>query len=148
MKPRRQDQRRAFQATTEEKSEGTNSTESTGVFLNKDQLEQLLNLLNQQSVTTPKPVTSNFAHQGTAFHIQKQNPRVFDSGASDHMTSNSSLFYSYMPCHENVRVKIADGTFSSIVGKGSIRLSKNLVLHSVLYVPSLSSNLVSISKLT
>ena len=113
--------------------------------MQKEQLKQLLNLLNQQSVTTPKTVVSNFAHQGTAFHIQKQNPWVFDSSASDHMTGNLSLFYSYMPCQGNVGVKIADGTFTSIAGKGSIRLSENLVLHSVLHVPNLACSLVSIS---
>ena len=107
----------------------------------------MLNLLNQQSETAPK-ATSDFAHQGTAFHLQKKNPWIFDSSAANHMTSNSSLFYSYMPCHGNIRVKIADGTFTSVAGKGSIHLSENLVLHSVLHVPNLACNLVSINELT
>ena len=53
-----------------------------------------------------------------------------------------------MPCHENVRVKIVDGTITSVAGKGSIHLSDNLVLYSVLHVPNLACNLVSINKLT
>lgn len=45
-------------------------------------------------------------------------------------------------------VKIAYGTFSTIVGVGSIPVSKTLTLHNVLHVPNLSCNLLSISKLT
>lgn len=113
MKSRIQGQGKAIQTTTEEQNEGTSSTKSTGVFLNKGQLEKLLNLLNQQSVLTPNTATNNFAHQSTTFHIQRENPWVLDSGAFDYLMGNSSVFYSYMPCYGNVRVKMADETFTS-----------------------------------
>ena len=43
---------------------------------------------------------------------------------------------------------MADGSFSSIVGKGSVQISPILFLKSVLHVPNLSYNLLSIGKLT
>ena len=73
---------------------------------------------------------------------------IVDSGASDHMTSHSNLFSSYTPCSGRQKVKIADGSLSSVAGKGSIPISKNISLQSVLHVPNLSCNLISISKLT
>ncbi|KAK3019106.1 hypothetical protein RJ639_003788 [Escallonia herrerae] len=48
----------------------------------------------------------------------------------------------------NEKIKIADGSLSTIVGTGSIVLSPSITLHNVLHVPKLSCNLLSISKLT
>ena len=63
------------------------------------------------------------------------------------MTSQSSLFHTYIPssCHEKIHV--ADGSFSAIAGKGLIHLSPNICLKSALHVPKLACNLLSVSKL-
>lgn len=45
-------------------------------------------------------------------------------------------------------MKLADGTLTTIGGKGNIQLSASLTLSSVLHVPDLSSNLLSVSSLT
>ena len=45
-------------------------------------------------------------------------------------------------------VRIADGSLSKVVGIESIVISKDLILKSVLLVPNLSYNLLSISRLT
>ena len=66
----------------------------------------------------------------------------------DHMTSCYNLFTSYFPCYGNQKVRIADNTLSSIVGKGPIPISKNLTLNFVLPIPNLSCNLFSVSKFT
>ncbi|CAJ2645609.1 unnamed protein product [Trifolium pratense] len=47
----------------------------------------------------------------------------------------------------NHKVKIADGSFSAIAGKGSVVLSPSLTLKDVLHVPNLSCSLMSVSKL-
>ena len=73
---------------------------------------------------------------------------IVDSGASDHMTGNIATFSKYFPCHDNSIVRIADGTHSKVMGKGSVVISKDIVLKDVLYVPKLDCNLLSISKLT
>ena len=78
----------------------------------------------------------------------KKAPWVIDSGASDHMMGNPSFFSSYTPCAGNIKVKIADGSLAPVAGKGSVVLSKIMVLKSVMHVPNLSCNLLSISRLT
>ena len=73
---------------------------------------------------------------------------IIDSGASDHMTYAHHLFSAYSPCVSNLKVKIADGTLSSVAGKGSIRIFESITLNLVLHVLNLSCNLLSISQLT
>ena len=72
-------------------------------------------------------------------------PWIIDSGASDHMTSTSNFFLSYTPCAGHEKVRIADGTFSPIAGKGSVQISPSICLKSVLHVPKLACNLLSVS---
>ena len=54
----------------------------------------------------------------------------------------------YSSCARHKKVKIVYSTLSTIDGVGSIPISKTLTLHSVLHVPNLPCNLLSISKLT
>ena len=94
----------------------------------------------------------SLAHKGTFLttlnttsHI---TPWIIDSGASDHMTGAHNLFSIYSPRADNLKVKIACGTFSPIDGKGSIRICESITLNPVLHVPNLSRNLLSISQLS
>lgn len=64
------------------------------------------------------------------------------------MASVSSLFSIYFTCSSWEKVKIVNVSSSSIVGKGSITVSKHLVLNPVLHVRQLACNLLSINKLT
>ena len=64
------------------------------------------------------------------------------------MTGDPTVFHKYSPCYENYTIRIADGSLSKVVGTGSVVLSKDLTLNSVLLVPNLDCNLLSISKLT
>ena len=45
-------------------------------------------------------------------------------------------------------MKIVNGSFLTIIGKGSIKISSLLTLYNVPHFPNLSCNLLSISKLT
>ena len=63
------------------------------------------------------------------------------------MTKSSNLF-SYSPCVGNKKIKIVDGSLSTIARKGSTKFSLLLTLHNVLYVLNLSCNLLFVSKLT
>ncbi|EOY17116.1 Cysteine-rich RLK (RECEPTOR-like protein kinase) 8 [Theobroma cacao] len=67
--------------------------------------------------------------------------------ASDQMTGCHRSFSTYAPCSGNSKIRVADGALSSVAGKGSANLA-NMTLKSVLHVPNLKCNLVSISKLT
>ena len=71
--------------------------------------------------------------------------RVFDSGATHHMTSDSSLFastYSF----PSVSILAANGTPISLASVGTITSSK-LSLPDVYYIPQLTLNLISVSQL-
>ncbi|KAF7834637.1 putative LRR receptor-like serine/threonine-protein kinase [Senna tora] len=73
---------------------------------------------------------------------------IVDSGASDHMTGNTSLFSKLAPCKTSLQVKIADGTMAKVLGIGSVKICDTITLLNVLHVPTLACNLLSISKLT
>ena len=64
------------------------------------------------------------------------------------MSRSSDLFSDYKPYSGQDKVRIADGTFSSVSGKGTIRATPTLPLSSVLHVPHISHNLLFISRLT
>ena len=59
---------------------------------------------------------------------------IVDSGASNHMTGTTKVFSSYIPCNDGQKIKIADGTLSSVAGKGTVSFSDSLELNSVFYV--------------
>ena len=66
-------------------------------------------------------------------------PWIIDLGAFDHMTSSSHLFESYSPCSGNENVRIVNGSFSSIAGKG-LKISERMILNLFMFL-----NLLAIS---
>ena len=113
-------------------------------------LQKMFNNSISQSKTTN--TTANIAQAGTSHKALSAktgaNMWILDFGATDHMTGSSNLFSTYIPCSGQKRVKIADDSFSMVVGKGSIVVTKDLILEYVLHVPNLSCNLISVRKLT
>ena len=73
---------------------------------------------------------------------------VIDSGATDHMTGNPSLLSNFQPHKSITPVTLADGSTSSVIGSGTTKPTSSLHLSSVLSLPQLSFNLISVSKLT
>ena len=64
------------------------------------------------------------------------------------MIGSPTSFTTYVPCASKMKVRIADGSYTPVAGKGTISLTKTFSLESVFHVPNLSCNLLSISKLT
>ena len=60
----------------------------------------------------------------------------------------STMFTSYAPSPGNHHVKIADASYSVVVGVGIVKINPNISLQAVLHVLNLSCNLLSISKIT
>ncbi|RVW82959.1 Retrovirus-related Pol polyprotein from transposon RE2 [Vitis vinifera] len=120
------------------------NSESTSVPepspFNKEQMKMLQKLLSQ---------VGSGSTTGIAFTANRggMKPWIVDIGASDHMTGDAAILQSYKPSNGHSSVHIADGSKSKIVGTGSIKLTKDLYLDSVLHVPNLDCNLLSISKL-
>ncbi|KAA0064303.1 Retrovirus-related Pol polyprotein from transposon TNT 1-94 [Cucumis melo var. makuwa] len=80
--------------------------------------------------------------------VDGKNPWILDSRAIDHLKGSSKHFISYAPCAGNEKIRIADSSLALITSKGQIVPSDDFTLQSVLHVPKLSYNLLSISKIT
>ena len=72
---------------------------------------------------------------------------IIDSGATDHMTFDVRQVTHLNPSSQNC-VSTANGNTTPVVGEGSSHLTNTLHLDSVLVVPSLDYNLLSISQIT
>ena len=143
---------RAFQVSNEDQG---NQVFSDKLPFTKEQIDSLCKLLQSLSPTINSSSSCSLVQKGnyltTSLYSVKPNsicPWIIDSGATDHMTGSSKLFSSYNPCARNQKIKITDGSFSAIAGKGLIVISPSITLHNVFYVPNLLCNLLSISKIT
>ncbi|KAH9696165.1 retrovirus-related pol polyprotein from transposon RE1 [Citrus sinensis] len=100
----------------------------------------------------PSP-SANVAHPGiigktsVCSVTSKNRMWIIDTGASEHMTRDSSQLKSVLPSFQSV-ISTANGSTSPIIGEGSITLSNTLTLDTVLVVPSLEYNLLSVSQIT
>ena len=117
-------------------------------------LSPLLSAQSQNDPSSNQVIGSGFlTHKGKflcAFIVGENHKYtwIVDSEASDHMTGDRTIFDTLKPCPYNLSVRIANGSLTKVTGIGSVVLSKDLVLHSVLLVPKLDCNLLSINKLT
>ena len=129
-------------------------TAKKSTLFSKGQVEIIQKLISQIAASQTNSMTAAPVAQKGNFSIalssqkEKKNQWIINSEASDHMTGNADLFHNYSLYSENFRVCIADGFMSKVAGIGSICLTKDLILKSVLLVPNLTRNLLSISKLS
>ncbi|KAL5851107.1 hypothetical protein ACOSQ3_006225 [Xanthoceras sorbifolium] len=123
-------------------------TPSTPSLFSQEQLDLLQKMFGQSVTGTAALAQSGNTLTALSVKQVKTRPWIVDSGASDHMTSDSSLISDFQPCSNGLTVKIADGSVSQVTGTGSVKISDSLVLKSVLFVPKLDCNLLSITKLT
>lgn len=71
---------------------------------------------------------------------------ILDTGATDHVCHSRRKFQ-YMRKIKPVLVKLPDGSHMTAQMAGTILFSAQLFLHDVLYIPSFTFNLISMSKL-
>lgn len=70
----------------------------------------------------------------------------FDSGARNHVTHQTEKFQEINEHHGKNSLIIVNGEQLEIIATGSSKL-KSLNLHDILYVPNITKNLLSVSKL-
>ena len=81
------------------------------------------------------------------FNTYSNSAWIIDSGATDHMTFDSRQVWPLKYSSQN-SISTANGTLILIIEEGSLSLTNTLNLDSVLVVPSLNYNLLSVSQIT
>lgn len=137
------------------------STESRAIITTSTASDELLSreevkAFHRFVAQLDSPATSNsmFDHSGISMPVldasisARSSFWVIDSRASQHMTSMSSLFSFYHVCLGRDKVRIADGSYSSIASKCDIVASPSLHLSSVFHILNFSLNPLSINHIT
>ncbi|KAK4280606.1 hypothetical protein QN277_012212 [Acacia crassicarpa] len=103
--------------------------------LNTEQMSQLLNLLkNLQSSQGPVATIAKQGNDHFTLTSSSSLPKwIVDTGAFDHMTSESRTFTSYSPLAGNNRIRTANNSNASIAGTGTVPLTRDLKLDFVLH---------------
>ncbi|KAL4011481.1 hypothetical protein IC575_028540 [Cucumis melo] len=101
-----------------------------------------------QALSSSTPVASTVAPGTTKCLLTSSTKWVITSGAITHMIGNSRLFSKLLSPAPFSSVTLVDGSTSSVLRFGTIYLTPSFSLSSVLHLPNLSFNLISISQLT
>ena len=107
--------------------------------------------LYQDSLRSPSTLITAIAESGNpnkCLVSSSSSEWVIDSGATYHMTGNSSLFSTFQSQPSPSTVTLTDGSHSCVLGSGTIVPTPSIPLTSVLSLPNFSFNLMSVSKLT
>ena len=107
--------------------------------------------LYQDSLKSPSTPITAIAESGNpkkCLVSSSSSEWVIDSGATDHMIGNSSLFSTFQSQSSPSTVTLADGSHSCVLGSGTIVPTPSIPLTSVLSLPNFSFNLIYVSKLT
>ncbi|GAB2276130.1 hypothetical protein Dimus_039173 [Dionaea muscipula] len=109
-----------------------------------DQAQQVF----PQFVSSTTFVQSTSSAQSAAYMSASSRDWIIDSGASDHITGSLRLLHKYSTTSSYLDVRVADGSYVSIRGVGMVPLTPTLTIPSVLYLPDLPFNLLSVSALS
>ena len=101
-----------------------------------------------RSPSTPITAISESGNLNKCLVSSSSSEWVIDSGATDHMTGNSSLVSTFQSQPSSFTVTMADGSQSCVLESGTIVPTPSIPLTSVSSLPNFSFNLMSVSKLT
>ncbi|KAE8673457.1 Aspartic proteinase A3 [Hibiscus syriacus] len=123
------------------------NTELQGSLFTKKQMEELQQYFSQMH-THPQSIPTGRIPSATLANTSTTPTWIVDSGASDHMTGDLRFFHTFHADSSISHIRTAYGSLFGIAGHGSIRINQDILLSHVLYVPNLTCNLISISKLS
>ncbi|GAV79525.1 UBN2_3 domain-containing protein [Cephalotus follicularis] len=128
--------------------------------LSSDQILALQHLISQPPGLSSTGSSSNGSENGTSNLAQSgmvsstynvstshNSSWCLDSDANKHMTNSSEVFDSYTPCSGKDKIRVANGSLSPVSGKGLVYCTPNISLSSVLQVPNLCANLLSVYRI-
>lgn len=127
-----------------ENIKGGNSSEKT-ILVSADEFAKFIQY--RESLIKSTSVNA-FAESDKICLIASSNKWVIDSGATNHMTGNPNIFSSFRPHKAPSPVTVADGSTCNSVGYGTVKPTSIITLSSVLSLPKLAFNLISVSKVT
>ena len=107
--------------------------------------------LHQESLKSPSTPINTIAesnNSNTCLVSSSSSKWVIDSGTTNHMTCNSSLFSTFQPQPSTSTVTLADGSQSCVLRSSTIFSTPSIPLSSVLSFPKFSFDLMSVGKLT
>lgn len=93
-----------------------------------------------------KPDEHTMLASASAYSASSTGEFIIDSGATNHMVSDSNLVHE--TTSKRCVISIANGDSLQSESLGKVLLHSNVSLDEVLYVSSLSSNLISVSQIT
>ena len=98
--------------------------------------------------TTSSAIVAHTGNSTVCLSHSTPSRWVLDSGGSDHVTGNSSIFSELSPPKYPYYITVADGSKVEATSVGKVSPIPSLSLSSVLLIPNCPFNLISISKLT
>ncbi|CAN1328951.1 Retrovirus-related Pol polyprotein from transposon RE2 [Linum perenne] len=130
----------------------------SGLNLTQEQCAQLQALIQHNTTTRPNmpnpptPAPSHTAFLSSVTHpTGKLHPHthnwILDTGATDHMICDIAYFSSFHPIL-NTYITLPNNIRVLATHIGVVNISKSIILHDVLFVPSFTFNLISVHKLT
>lgn len=135
----------------------SNSTNSGDpyVYCKMDQLQNQLNqvLLMMQNQGLQDLTAANLPHMAgkyifiASFSSGFKQLWIIDSGATDHIYTCLTLMTDLQQC-KPIIVHLPNGYTTIVTTIGSVKIKPNLTLTGVLYIPTFTYNLISVSKLT
>ncbi|KAL2232808.1 UNVERIFIED_CONTAM: Retrovirus-related Pol polyprotein from transposon RE1 [Sesamum indicum] len=118
-------------------------------------MSDLVRLMQKEEMhSDPLNNSANFACTDDDFagNISKHSVNdlsywIIDTGATNHICANLDLFHSYSKPSQTYTIILPDGTKKDASYVGEVHLNAEVVLQDVLYIPSFSVNLLSVTQL-
>ncbi|KAK1414172.1 hypothetical protein QVD17_29913 [Tagetes erecta] len=113
--------------------------------LNNEQYQQFLGMFAREDSPTKNEISSV---ANVAGNLDPTGRWIVDSGATDHITHRLDWFNNDFKYTWEPPVTIPNGSSISVEGKGSCTLPNGIHIKDVLYVPSFTCDLLSVSRLS
>ena len=129
-------------------SETSDDTSSDTITLAGDDYKAFLKYQQAQASSVAASVAQTGNVTACLARSPDIGPWVLDSGASEHISGNKTLFTHLSRSSTLPFITIANGCKTAATGIGQAQILPSLSVDSVLYVPESPFNLLSVSKLT